>query len=45
MIHRYLFPITNFDKELLKKKRIIYGNSDNLRPWEYTKITYEGKIP
>jgi hypothetical protein len=24
--------------------RILYGKSDKVRPWELTKVTYEGKI-
>ena len=39
----YLFPFTPHaptDRPL----RIIYGKIDDIRPWEYVKVTYEGKI-
>lgn len=42
-ISGYLFPITPFFYPS-NPVHIIYGLSDALRPWEYTKVTYEGKI-
>jgi hypothetical protein len=41
---RYMFSITKFDPESKKPIKIIYGKNDKVRPWEFTKITYEGKI-
>jgi hypothetical protein len=43
--HSYLFPFTKFQPELVPRIRIIYGNNDNLRPWEFVKVTYDKKIP
>ena len=40
----YMFSITKFDKENKIPKRIIHGTQDILRPWEFVKVTYEGKI-
>lgn len=42
-ISGYLFPFSPFDPA--KEAHVIYGLSDDLRPWQYTKTTYEGKIP
>lgn len=39
-----MFSITKFDPESKKPIKIIYGKNDKVRPWEFTKITYEGKI-
>lgn len=44
IISRYLFPITKFDPTISNHVSIIYGLADDLRPWELTKVTYEGKI-
>ncbi len=43
-ISGYLFPFTPFDSKLNKPVHVIYGLADDLRPWEYTKVVYEGKI-
>ncbi len=40
-----MFPITKFDPQSNKPIRVIYGKNDKVRPWDFTKITYEGKIP
>ncbi len=39
-ISGYLFPITKFGPAVSNYVHIIYGLADNLRPWEYTKVTY-----
>ena len=40
-----MFEITKFDPNINKPLRLIYGLNDKVRPWEYTRVTYEGKIP
>ena len=40
----YLFPITSFDQSIQIPKRIVYGDQDDLRPWEIVKVTYQNKI-
>lgn len=41
----YLFPFSKYSAEKTKGNiKIIYGLNDDLRPWEYTKVTYEKKF-
>ena len=40
-----MFPFTKFDPKSKKLLKLIYGKNDKVRPWQFTKITYEGKIP
>lgn len=40
-----MFPFTKFDPHSKKPVKVIYGKKDKVRPWEYTKVTYEGRIP
>lgn len=39
----YLFPFTEW-QDTARFHKIVYGKEDMLRPWEYVKVTYEGKI-
>lgn len=42
-ISGYLFPFTPFQKSE-KFVEILYGKMDDLRPWDFVKVVYEGKI-
>ena len=37
-----MFPFTPYTKKN-ERVRIIHGDSDDKRPWEYVKVTYENK--
>lgn len=43
-ISGYLFPFSKFNSEDKRKARVLYGQADLLRPWDYVKVMYEGKF-
>ena len=43
-ISGFLFPFTPFNEYDSKRLQIIYGLADDYRPWNHSKLTYEGKL-
>lgn len=39
-ISGYLFPFSKFNRDDKRRLRVLYGNADILRPWEYVKVVY-----